>query len=176
MKSLSRVRLCDPWTVAHQAPPSMGFSRQEYWSGLPFPSPVILRVKLKILTMASKTARDLDLGTSFTSSLITSLWFSLFKPHWPPGCSSNPPVKLLVKPSEPAVPLPEILFPQIFIHLAQFLLPSTVSPFTRSNLTIPFNTTVYSPRHSLLCLLNFSLIAFIVLYNYKNGLPRWPSR
>ena len=31
--------LCDPWTVAHQSPPSMGFSRQEYWSGLPFPSP-----------------------------------------------------------------------------------------------------------------------------------------
>ena len=31
--------LCDRWTVAHQAPPSMGFSRQEYWSGLPFPSP-----------------------------------------------------------------------------------------------------------------------------------------
>ena len=31
--------LCDPWTVAHQAPLSMGFSRQEYGSGLPFPSP-----------------------------------------------------------------------------------------------------------------------------------------
>ena len=31
-----------PWTVAHQAPLSMGFSRQEYWSGLPFPSPVDL--------------------------------------------------------------------------------------------------------------------------------------
>ena len=30
---------CNPWTVAHQAPLSMGFSRQEYWSGLPFPSP-----------------------------------------------------------------------------------------------------------------------------------------
>ena len=28
-----------PWTVAHQAPPSMEFSRQEYWSGMPFPSP-----------------------------------------------------------------------------------------------------------------------------------------
>ena len=40
MKSLSRVRLfATPWTVAHQAPPSMGFSRQEYWSGLPFSSP-----------------------------------------------------------------------------------------------------------------------------------------
>ena len=40
MKSLSRVQLfATPWTVAYQAPPSMGFSRQEYWSGLPFPSP-----------------------------------------------------------------------------------------------------------------------------------------
>ena len=40
VKSLSRVRLfATPWTVAHSAPPSMGFSRQEYWSGLPFPSP-----------------------------------------------------------------------------------------------------------------------------------------
>ena len=40
VKSLSRVGLfATPWTVVHQAPPSMGFSRQEYWSGLPFPSP-----------------------------------------------------------------------------------------------------------------------------------------
>ena len=31
--------LCNPLTIAYQAPPSMGFSRQEYWSGLPFPSP-----------------------------------------------------------------------------------------------------------------------------------------
>ena len=37
----SRVRLCaSPRTAAHQAPPSLGFSRQEYWSGLPFPSPM----------------------------------------------------------------------------------------------------------------------------------------
>ena len=37
VKSLSRIRLfVTPWTVAHQAPPSMEFSRQEYWSGLPF--------------------------------------------------------------------------------------------------------------------------------------------
>ena len=40
VKSLSRVRLfATPWTVAYQAPLSMRFSRQEYWSGLPFPSP-----------------------------------------------------------------------------------------------------------------------------------------
>ena len=40
VKSLSQVRLfATPWTVAYQAPPSTGFSRQECWSGLPFPSP-----------------------------------------------------------------------------------------------------------------------------------------
>ena len=40
MKSLSRVQLfVTPWTVAYQAPLSMEFSRQEYWSGLPFLSP-----------------------------------------------------------------------------------------------------------------------------------------
>ena len=40
VKSLSRVGLfVTPWTVAYQVPPSMGFSRQEYWSGVPFPSP-----------------------------------------------------------------------------------------------------------------------------------------
>ena len=40
-KSLSRVRLfATPWTTAYQAPPSMGFSRQEYWSGVPLPSPI----------------------------------------------------------------------------------------------------------------------------------------
>ena len=39
VKSLSRVRLfATPYTVAYHASPSMGFSRQEYWSGLPFPS------------------------------------------------------------------------------------------------------------------------------------------
>ena len=40
VKSLTCVGLfVTPWTVAYQAPPSTGFSRQEYWSGLPFPSP-----------------------------------------------------------------------------------------------------------------------------------------
>ena len=40
MKLLSHIRLfATPWTVARQAPLSMGFSRQEYWSGLPFPPP-----------------------------------------------------------------------------------------------------------------------------------------
>ena len=43
VKSLSRVRLLTtPWTAAYQAPPSMGFSRQEYWSGVPLPSLLLI--------------------------------------------------------------------------------------------------------------------------------------
>ena len=42
LSRFSHVRLlATPWTAAYQAPPSMGFSRQEYWSGVPLPSPLI---------------------------------------------------------------------------------------------------------------------------------------
>ena len=42
VKSLNRVRLFEtPWTAAHQAPQSMGFSKQEYWSEVPLPSPIV---------------------------------------------------------------------------------------------------------------------------------------
>ena len=42
-KSLSRFKLFSaPWTVAHQAPPSVGLSGQEYWSGVPLPSPLVV--------------------------------------------------------------------------------------------------------------------------------------
>ena len=41
LSRFSCVQLCaTPWTAAHQAPQSLGFSRQEHWSGLPFPSPM----------------------------------------------------------------------------------------------------------------------------------------
>ena len=49
VKSLSRVRLlATPWTAAYQAPPPMGFSRQEYWSGVPLPFPRHRAVVLKL--------------------------------------------------------------------------------------------------------------------------------
>ena len=49
VKPLSCVRLlATPWTAAHQAPLSMGFSRQEYWSGVPLPSPILLVPKSKL--------------------------------------------------------------------------------------------------------------------------------
>ena len=62
VKSLSRVwLLATPWTAAHQAPPSMGFSRQEYWSGVPLPSPIMkfskkkysYSLKIKLLTIVA---------------------------------------------------------------------------------------------------------------------------
>ena len=50
VKSLSRVRLfATPWTAAYQAPLSMGFSRQEYWSGVPLPSPCSYPIHIKPL-------------------------------------------------------------------------------------------------------------------------------
>ena len=72
VKSLSRVRLLvTPWTAAYQAPPSMGFSRQEYWSGVPLPS---------LNTHCSNSKSNFY----FTDDLVISafsLQFSLF-PKW----------------------------------------------------------------------------------------------
>ena len=54
VKSLSRVCLfATPWTIAYNAPPSMGFSRQEYWSGVPFPSPNRSKVHSKCNALES---------------------------------------------------------------------------------------------------------------------------
>ena len=58
LNRFSRVRLpATPWTAAYQAPPSMGFSRQEYWSGVPLPSP-----------MGSQTELDMTLQLNNNSS------------------------------------------------------------------------------------------------------------
>ena len=56
VKSLSRVRLlATPWTAAYQAPPSMGFSRQEYWSGVPLPSPIVAKDLLILIVQENST-------------------------------------------------------------------------------------------------------------------------
>ena len=59
VKSLSRVRLLvTPWTEAYQAPPSMGFSRQEYWSGVPLPTLTIANLNLRSDVTKQKLPRD----------------------------------------------------------------------------------------------------------------------
>ena len=76
VKSLSRVwLLVTPWTAAYQAPPPMGLSRQQYWSGLPLPSPLVLllvtNVSLLLMTkvfyLCSKMYFALCLEWSYTS-------------------------------------------------------------------------------------------------------------
>ena len=70
VKSLSRGWLiATPWTAAYQAPPSMGFSRQEYWSGLPLPSPSRSLITLNLF---------LCHGHSLHLCLLSQL---LWKPH-----------------------------------------------------------------------------------------------
>ena len=66
LSSFSRVRLCvTPETAALQAPPSLGFSRQEHWSGLPFPSPNAWKWKVKVMSLS----RVRLLATPWTASL-----------------------------------------------------------------------------------------------------------
>ena len=102
VKSLSRVwLLATPWTVAHQAPLSMGFSRQEYWSGVPLPSPskYLVHGKAKTRTqtcMIPKTIyfRVNNVGTAFVPfSLIFQVLVKSVQPaslSWlrpiSPGC------------------------------------------------------------------------------------------
>ena len=57
--------LSDSWTAAYQAPPSMGFSRQEYWSGLPLPSPSDNLDILKIISGTKETKNHKQAGCVF---------------------------------------------------------------------------------------------------------------
>ena len=81
VKLLSRVRLLvTPWTADYQAPPSMGFSRQEYWSGVPLPSPF-----LKL------SSSQVD-GPTFTSqirALFTLPQIQLIRAIYSPGFCSH---------------------------------------------------------------------------------------
>ena len=76
VKLLSRVRLfATPWTAAHQAPPSMGVSRQEYWGGVPLPSPTLL---LGQLIPVHNIALSLQQDTCTYALINHSSFLSLF--------------------------------------------------------------------------------------------------
>ena len=90
LSSFSRVRLCATlWIAAHQAPLSTGFSRQEYWSGLPFPSPIgdIPSVKRhsqpKIITIGREQGNTCHNLTLFSPSNCSQC-FSLGQPNQKP--------------------------------------------------------------------------------------------
>ena len=75
---LSHVRLfVTLWTVAHQAPLSMGFSRQEYWIGLPFPSPTLWKGYLIGYYLMGDNPSDLFLHSAIPFPLLSSFWKKL---------------------------------------------------------------------------------------------------
>ena len=81
VQSLSRVRLlATPWTAVYQGPPSMGFSRQEYWSGwpLPFPRQLLKSVKKSLPQQVFKNKLDtaLSIAVLFLKSALTT-WMSI---------------------------------------------------------------------------------------------------
>ena len=82
VKSLSRVRLfMTPWTSAYQAPPSMGFSRQEYWSGLPLPSPPITLGACFSLFLHLLAYMALNFNQSEKDSLLSSVMGWIMSPN-----------------------------------------------------------------------------------------------
>ena len=98
MKSLCPT-LCDPWTVAHQDPPSMGFSRQEYWSGLPFPSPGDLpnpRIEPRSPTLQADALTSVPPGKPHSEFQFSSVQLlscvRLFVTPWTVAC--QPPLSL----------------------------------------------------------------------------------
>ena len=94
--------LVTPWTIAYQAPPSMGFSRQEYWSGVPLPSPMTLWGFLysPVFVSLRKTLKICPFQLSATNQLyhancgwchIWSLQFYLCQVVWDQNTNSNYP-------------------------------------------------------------------------------------
>ena len=66
LSHFSRVQLCaTPETAAHQAPPSLGFFRQEHWSGLPFPSPIISKMYFSETNVCCHIEQKRNLKGSF---------------------------------------------------------------------------------------------------------------
>ena len=92
LSRFSSVWLCaTPWTAAHQAPPSLGFSRQEHWSRLPFPSPMLESEKWK---WSRSAVSDSATPWSAAHQAPPSMWFYR-QEHWS-GCHC-----LLPKPHRP---------------------------------------------------------------------------
>ena len=92
LSCLSHVRLfVTPWTTAHQAPLSMGFSRQEYWSGLPCPPPGDLPdLGIKPVFPECPVLQEFFTAESLGKLLVLSSLPPFPPPHWYPVCSLYP--------------------------------------------------------------------------------------
>ena len=121
VKSLSRVRPL-AWTAAYQAPPSMGFSRQEYWSGVPLPSPLICQwwVILGLLLRHAFWLPKPYVQLSTQQSHLDLQAWPFFKKQWlhHPYISTNQTLSLDI----------------IFLSLSTFILPFCDHPATRGQI------------------------------------------
>ena len=89
VKSLSRVQLfATPWTAAYQAPSSMGFSRQEYWSGLPLPSLCSVTKSVQLFVSPWTATHQASLSFTISWSLLKLMSIELVMPsnHLIPCC------------------------------------------------------------------------------------------
>ena len=103
MKLLNRFRLlATPWTAAHQAPPSMGFARQEYWSGVPVLSPVLFSLQSK------------GLSRVFSNTTVQKHQFFSAQPN--SSCCQKGPKNCLIlfRSSQQVGPLPPRTFASLF--------------------------------------------------------------
>ena len=104
VKSLSYVRLlATTWTAAYQAPPSMGFSRQEYWSGVPLPSPIYLIEWTKFRTLTPPNAgkeveqQGLSLIAGGDTKQFSHFGHRLYATHYVYACLSHAKVTYLLQ-------------------------------------------------------------------------------
>ena len=87
VKLLSHVRLlATPWTAAYQAPLSMGFSRQEYWTGVPLPSLILMLVQHILIdyhsfVVSSEIKKYEYSNLVFFFNIVFAIWYSLIIPY-----------------------------------------------------------------------------------------------
>ena len=139
VKSLSRVRLpATPWTAAHQAPLSMGFSRQEYWSGVPLPSPCVyllyfnFHLSITSLMLSNKHNKlwlfFLDYYLGFLKTRLSASWNSLPSVrvlNWKGGSSLTSYFKLVIEISITSLLVIRAFF-CLFLMISQKSLPQTL--------------------------------------------------
>ena len=129
VKSLSRVRLlATPWTAAHQAPPSLGFSRQEYWSGVPLPSLILKYSWRTVIFSFTCTAWWLsDTYYMYLSQILFPSWFTEWWAELPVlYCRSL--LVIYCKYSSVFMSVSQIIFPlHVFLLLSINLFTESVS-------------------------------------------------
>ena len=97
VKSLSRVQLlATPWTATYQAPLSMGFSRQEYWSGVPLPSPCTAASYVNRHKYSGELYSLSEMTRILTKMDIRSLWPSKLLEAYPKSSPASPWEKRIV--------------------------------------------------------------------------------